>query len=152
MSDSLRFTAVQDAIAALAVPGIVRIYTSRNVPEELWSRLCPCVIPDPDSPIIESNSQRLTVGTLSGGSGWMRPRTLAYVCLTAEVGELRGAYINGERTALVWDALENALCDFRMDGQHQTGPVVLAGAFPVNDHSGKLFFGFKVRYTYLTSY
>lgn len=142
---------VQDAIAALAVPGLKRIYTSANVPPEMYSRLCPALIPDPDTPMVDSESLRLTLGQM-GNVGFQRPRTIAYVCLTAEWGEARGAYTHGARTAIVWDELENALCDFAMEGLHQAGPVALAGRAPVNDHSGKLFFGFTVRYSFLTSY
>jgi hypothetical protein len=142
---------VQSAIAALAVPGLKRIYTSANVPNEMFSRFCPALIPDPDTPLVESVSNRLTLGGV-GLAGFQRPRTLAYVCLTAEVGEARGAYTHGARTSLVWDALEDALCDFATAGLHSTGPVALTGAFPVNDHSGKLFFGFRVRLSILTSY
>lgn len=145
---SITLTQIQDAISALAVPWLKRIYTSRNVPNEMFSRLCPALIPDPDTPMVDSTSNRLTLA----GVGWQRPRTLAYVCLTAEVGEARGAYTHGERTAQAWDAIENALCDFAMNGMHMSGPVQLAGKFPCNDHSGKLFFGFTVRYTFLTSY
>ena len=145
---SLTLLQLQNAIAVLAVPGLQRIYTSADVPNEMFSRLCPALIPDPDTPLVESAS---TVFTLAG-RGWNRTRTLGYVCLTAEVGEARGAYTHGRRLADVWDGLENVLCDFQLSGQHHSGPVVLAGKFPVNDHSGKLFFGFTVRYSYLTSY
>jgi hypothetical protein len=142
---------VQQAIAALAIPPLKRIYTSVDVPNEMFSRLCPALIPDPDTPLLDSNSTRQTLGN-SPLAGWRRTRTIAYVCLTAEVGEARGAFTHGQRTADCWDAIENALCDFVMDGLHDVKPVVLAGKFPVNDHSGKLFFGFTVKMTYLTSY
>lgn len=142
---------IQTAIAALTVPKLKKIYTSATVPNECYSRLCPCLIPDPDMPMVDSQSQRKTLGT-TALAGWQRPRTLAYVCLTAEVGEARGAYTHGQRTSDVWDAIENALCDFAMDGLHYLGPVQLSGKFPVNDHSGKAFFGFTVRISFLTSY
>lgn len=145
---SVSIADVQDGIAALSVNGLRRIYTSRDVPNEMFSRLCPALIPDPDTPLVESESTVLTLG----GRGWQRVRTIAYVCLTAEVGEARGAYTNGERTAAVWDALENALCDFVQTGIHRVSPVLLAGKFPVNDHSGKAFFGFTVRVSYLIDY
>jgi len=149
---SITLIQVQDAIAALAVPGLKRIYTSANVPNEMFSRLCPALIPHPDTPMVESSS---TVKTLGGSNlfvGWQRPRTIAYFCLTAEVGELRGAYTHGARTAILWDAIENKLCDFSMPGMHKAGPVVLGGQYPVNDHAGKAFFGFTVSFSFLTSY
>lgn len=149
---SVSLTDIQAAIAVLAVPGLKRIYTSADVPNEMFSRLCPALIPDPDTPMVDSSSSVLTLGTMGGGRGWKRPRTIAYVCLTAEVGEARGAFTHGQRTAAVWDAIENAFCDFEMEGIHAAGPVALTGAFPVNDHSGKQFFGFTVRYSFLTSY
>src|SRR5690348_5685080 len=139
---------VQTAFAALAVPGLKRIYTSADVPNEMFTRLCPALIPHPDTPLIDSTSQVKTLG----GRGWQRARTIAYVCLTAEVGEARGAYTHGQRTSAVWDAIENAACDLQIAGLHRSGPVQLRGRFPVNDHSGKLFFGFDVFYTFVTSY
>jgi hypothetical protein len=148
---SVSFLQVQTAIAALAVPGLKRIYTSANVPAEMFSRFCPALIPHPDTPLLESTSTRLTLGGV-GLAGFQRPRTLAYVCLTTEWGEARGAYTHGARTSAVWDALENALSDFALEGLHNVGPVQLAARAPVNDHSGKYFFGFDVRLTFLTSY
>lgn len=145
---SVSFVQVQDGIAALAIVGLKRIYTSADVPVEMFSRLCPALIPDPDTPILESQSDVITIS----GRGWSRTRTLAYVCLTEEVGAARGAYMHGARLAQVWDGIENALCDFEMAGIHRVSPVRLEGNFPVNDHSGKQFFGFKVRISYLTSY
>ncbi len=142
---------IQDAIAALAVPGLKRIYTSANVPDEMFSRLCPALIPDPDTPLLTSQSTRQTLGN-SPSVGWRRPRTVAYVCLTAEISEGRGAYTHGQRLSDVWDGIENALADFTLAGLHASGPVEMRGKFPCNDHSGKLFFGFTVRYSFLTSY
>ena len=149
---SVSLITAQSTVAALAVPGLNRIYTSADVPNELYSRLCPVLIPHPDTPLIESASTRKTLGTLGGSVGHERTRTLAWVCLTAEVGEGRGAYTHGQRTSAIWDALEDALSDLEIPGTHRAGPVQLRGRFPVNDHSGKLFFGFDVFYTFLTSY
>ena len=142
---------IQSAIAALAIPGLKRIYTSANVPFTLYDRLCPALIPHPVTPIIQSDSSVLTLGG-AAARGWQRPRTLMYTCLTAEMGTVSRAGTHGQRLSQVWDALENALCDFAMEGLHNAGPVQLAAAHPVNDHSGKEFFGFEVRFTFLTSY
>lgn len=149
---SVTLLQVQDAIAALSVPGLRRIYTSANAPHECFERLCPCLIPHPDSPLVDSASARLTLARSPYGSGWQRPRTLAYVCLTAEVGTVSRAGAHGQRVSEIWDALENALCDFSMDGLHAVGPVQLAGRYPVYDLAGKPFFGFDVKLSILTSY
>lgn len=141
----------QSAIAVLAIPGMKRIYTSANVPHEMFDRLCPALIPHPVTPIVQSDDTVLTLGG-TATRGWQRPRTLAYICLTAEMGAVSRAGTHGQRLSQVWDALENALCDFAMEGMHNAGPVQLAGSHPVNDHSGKEFFGFEVRFTFLTSY
>lgn len=139
---------IQNAIAALSVQGLKRIYTSANVPHEMFDRLCPALIPHPDGPLAESQSSTLTMG----GRGWKRPRTVAYACLTAEVGAVSRAGTHGQAVSVIWDALENALCDFAMDGLHYVGPVQLIGKYPVYDHAGKAFFGFDVRFSYLVSY
>lgn len=149
---SVSLITAQTAIAALSVAKLNKIYTSANVPNECFSRNCPVMIPHPDTPLMDSTSTRLTLGTLGGSVGFSRLRTLAYVVLTAEVGEARGAYTHGQRTSDVWDALENALCDLDLAGTLRAGPVQQRGRFPVNDHSGKLFFGFDVFYTFLTTY
>lgn len=148
---SVSFIDAQAAIAALTVAKLNKIYTSANVPNECFSRNCPVLIPHPDTPLVESTSDRLTIAG-APSTGFLRPRTLAFVCLTAEVGEARGAYTHGQRTSDVWDALENALSDLQIAGTHRAGPVRLQSRFPVNDHSGKLFFGFDVFYSFLTSY
>lgn len=146
---SVTLLAIQDAIAALSVPGLKRIYTSANVPLEMFDRLCPALIPHPDGPLEASQSARLTMGA---SAGWKRPRVIAYTCLTAEVLTVSRAGTHGRVVSETWDALENALCEFAMDGLHYVGPVDLAGRYPVYDHSGKAFFGFDVRLSYLTSY
>lgn len=140
--------AIQDAIAALSVSGLKRIYTSANVPHEMFDRLCPALIPHPDGPLADSVSSVITLG----GRGWKRPRTIAYTCLTAEVAAVSRAGTHGQTVSLVWDGIENALCDFTMDGLHYVGPVQMIGRYPVYDHAGKAFFGFDVRLSYLTSY
>lgn len=139
---------VQTAVAALPIAGLKRIYTSANVPHEMFDRLCPALIPHPDGPLVDSQSTTFTIG----GRGWKRPRTIAYTCLTAEVGAASRAGTHGQAVSTIWDALENALCDFQMDGLHYVGPVQLIGKYPVYDHAGKAFFGFDVRLSYLTSY
>ncbi len=145
---SISLLDLQRGIAALAVPGLKRIYTSADVPFEIFERLCPALIPHPDSPLVDSTSTPQTLA----GIGWVRPRTIAYVCLTVEMGTISRAGTHGRRLSEIWDALENALCDFAIDGIHRAGPIQLAARYPVYDHSGKPFFGFDIRYSYLTSY
>jgi hypothetical protein len=142
---------VQSAIAALAVPGLRRIYTSADAPYEMFDRLCPALIPHPDTPLVESVSTALTIGGVAA-QGWLRPRTLAMVCLTTEMGTVSRAGVHGRRLAEIWDTLEGALCDLVFEGLHRVNAVTLSGRFPVYDFSGKPFFGFDVRYSYLTSY
>lgn len=149
---AVTLAALQAGVAALTVTGLNKIYTSATVPNECFSRNCPVMIPHPDTPLVDSTSTPLTLGLGGGQRGFQRARTAAWVVLTAEVGEARGAYTHGAKTSAVWDALEAALCDFELTGIHRAGPVQLRGRFPVNDHSGKLFFGFDVYYTFLTSY
>jgi len=157
---SVTLTALQTSIAGLSIAGITRIFTSIDAPVSLNQRDLPVLMPDPTKPMESSVSQRLTIGTLAGRSGWQRQRVLNYVCLVAELGTGRKPGDWAERLANCIDAVEGALCDFAADGVHTVGPVVIgdvgivqdAVSAGVNAQVQRQFLGFTVQLTVLTSY
>lgn len=159
----LTLTQLQDGVKKLAVVGLKRIYTNADAPKEVYGRDCPVLMPDPTKPIESSGNQRQTLAATLGnkwGSGWVRTRTLNYVCLVSELGADRRPSASGERLATLIDNVENALCDFRMDGIHTVTSVVIgdvgilqdAVSAAVDPQRARQFHGFTAQITVLMSY
>lgn len=156
----LTFTEFQDGFARVAIDGVKRIYTSANVKVEFQPRDLPALLPDPIRPLDVSNSQVKTLGNASGRRWWKRTRVMNYVCLVAAVGEGRAPASVAERAALLADAVENALCDFAMDGLADVGPVVIrdfgtlddAVSASLPDSTALKFYGFTIQVQTLTGY
>ena len=160
---SVTLTAMQDAIKKTAIVGVKRIYTNADAPKELFARDLPAIIPDPSKPIESSGNQRQTLAATVGnrwGSGWVRTRTLNYVCLVSELGADRRPSASGEKLAQLLDAVENAFCDFRMDGVHNVLSVTIADvgilqdavSAAVDPARAKQFHGFTAQLTVVMSY
>lgn len=161
---SLSVTQIQDGIKKLGIVGVKRIYTSADAPREVLARDLPILMPDPTKPVESSTSQRQTLSatTLAGryGGGWVRMRTLNYVCLVSALGADRKPAANGEKLAQVMDAVENALCDFRMSDIHfltnvsvsDVGVMQDAVSAGIDPTRAQQFLGFLVQVTVTTSY
>ena len=160
---SITLTQMQDGVKKLAVAGLKRIYTSADAPKEVFGRDCPVLLPDPTSPVESSGNQRQTLGaTLNSrwGSAWVRTRTLNYVCLVSELGADRRPSASGEKLAQLIDNVENALCDFKMDGVHNVTSVMIgnvgvlqdAVSAAVDPTRARQFNGFTAQITVVMSY
>lgn len=153
---SVTIAQVQTAIASLPIEGVKAIFTSANVPVDVYNRALPVLMPDPSRPVESSANERLTVG----GAAWVRQRTFNYVCLVAELGSGRKPGSSQGSLSTVMDAVENAFCDFAMAGIHKVTGVVIrdvgivqdATSAGVNPQQARQFHGFTVTLTVLMTY
>lgn len=159
----LTLTQMQDGVKKMAIAGMKRIHTSADAPKEVYGRDCPLLMPDPTNPLESSGNQRQTMAaTLNSrwGSGWVRTRTLNYVCLVSELGADRRPSASGEKLAQLIDAVENAFCDFKMDGIHTVTSVLIgdvgvlqdAVSAAIDPARARQFNGFTAQITVVTSY
>ena len=149
---SLTLIETQEAIGALGIAGIRRIYTSANVPREIYGRDLALLMPDPAQPMTSSQSTALTLG----GRGWGRTRVLNYVCLVAEIVAGRSEADHAEALAQAIDAVENAFCDFTATGLHNVGPVNITSVGRLFDSTtgtnSRQFVGFQAQLNVSMSY
>jgi hypothetical protein len=140
---------VQTSIAAgaSAVSGLKTCYTSANAPIEVFTRDCPCMLPDPFKTIESSNDEPKSWG----GVGYQRTRTFNFAVLICEAGAGRRPSEAGSTLSSMWDGIENYLCDWDMAGTISTGPLTLAGG-QVQDATGKPFVGFTAALTVVSQY
>lgn len=156
----LTISEFQDGFSRVAIDGVKRVYTSATAKVEFQSVQLPAVLPDPIRPLDRSLSERKTLGNMGGHSLWSRTRVFNYVCLVAQVGQGRTIASHAELASQLADAVENAFCDFGMDGVANLGPVsitdfgllsdAVSAALP--DSSSVKFLGFTVQVQVLSGY
>ena len=145
---SVTIAQVQDAIAAVSIPGVLRVFTNTTAPVELFQRDCPALLPDPARAVEVSANVRQTLG----GATWRRAVTLNYVCAIAEVGAGRAPREFGAQLSSVMDAVQNALCDLAAPVVIAIQSVTVGGAGIVTDATGKQFVGFTLQVALTTVY
>ena len=156
----LTFTAFQDGFSRVAIAGVKRTHTSATSKVEFQSGALPALLPDPIRPLDSSTSERLTLNDASGNALWRRTRVFNYVCLVAQVGAGRVPGSHAERASQLADEIENALCDFKIDGVNSLGPVsirdfgilddAVSSALP--DSSSTKYFGFTIQVRVVSGY
>ena len=136
--------AVATAIATLNMRG-VRVLDLHDLPDEVFARDCPLLMPNPESFLTGFSVTRETFGSDSAAFK-MAHYTFNYLLLYREVGEGRGLFDHYEGLVETWGVLLDAL----IANSVLNSSAVIDG-FPasadigiVNDPTGKQFFGFRL--------
>lgn len=149
---AISLIATQDAIAALNLAGVKRIFTSVDAPMEVQARDLPVLMPDPAQWLVASRNTRLTLGTLSAGASWVRSRDLNYICLVGAATAERAPGKFATELSIILDAVENGLCDAAIDGVHNVTAVNVGAVGRVLDAAGNEFYGFPITFTVTMTY
>lgn len=149
---AISLIALQDAIAALNLAGVKRIYTSVDAPMEVQARDLPVLMPDPAQWLVSSRNTRLTLGTIAAGAAWARARDLNYVCLVGAASAERAPGKFATELSVILDSVENGLCDAAIEGIHAINAVNVGAVGRVLDAAGNEFYGFPVTITVTMTY
>lgn len=139
---ALAATTVSTAIAALSVTGMKTIRDVTGIPDELESRSCPCMFPDPEN-WLEAGEGTIEDETTFGTPStryWVMHRTYQYVWVYAMAGDGRGlkSHYSGGSTML--DAIVTAITQLDVAGVDVQG-VSHTRFGVISDPVGTKFYG-----------
>lgn len=139
---ALSATTVSAAIAALSVTGMKSIRDVTNIPEEVDTRACPVLFPDPENWLDAGQGtvdEETTFGTPTTRF-WQVHRGYNYIFLYKEAGDGRGikSHYSGGSTLL--DALVTAITELDVSGV-DVESVSHTRFGLITDPAGKNFFG-----------
>jgi hypothetical protein len=139
---ALSASAVSAGIAALSISGMKSIRDTDNVPDEVDTRSCPIMFPDPEMWLDAGEGapeEETTFGTPSTRF-WIVHRTYQYIWLYREAGDGRGLKSHYTGGSLMLDAIVTAAVALDVSGVDIQG-VSHTRLGLITDPSGKNFIG-----------